>query len=190
MSVKSDETENEISPPFRPVVGSAGPSPTNSNHHQAASSTLRPSRALINPFDPSHVTIKLTSNRRRWTHIFPKGPTGVLIQQHHYQAVPAQQLTGAPPEIQQYAPVTTSTPATLTDTVSVLSSSPAEQSLAYAPVNQSSSTSSMPRSISQICFNERKEKTFSRQYTQISIKSNLNYFFHFVIKKPKRKCND
>jgi hypothetical protein len=48
------------------------------------------SRALINPFDPSHVTIKLTSNRRRWTHIFPKGPTGVLIQQHHYQAIPAQ----------------------------------------------------------------------------------------------------
>ncbi|XP_055373672.1 GATOR complex protein Iml1 isoform X2 [Condylostylus longicornis] len=50
---------------------------------------IRPGRALINPFDPSHVTIKLTSNRRRWTHIFPKGPTGVLIQQHHYQAIPA-----------------------------------------------------------------------------------------------------
>lgn len=51
---------------------------------------IRPGRSLINPFDPSHVTIKLTSNRRRWTHIFPKGPTGVLIQQHHYQAVPAK----------------------------------------------------------------------------------------------------
>ncbi|KAG4066905.1 hypothetical protein HA402_009007 [Bradysia odoriphaga] len=51
-------------------------------------SVVRPGRALINPFAPSHVTIKLTSNRRRWTHIFPKGPTGVLIQQHHYQAVP------------------------------------------------------------------------------------------------------
>ncbi|XP_053687887.1 GATOR complex protein Iml1 isoform X1 [Sabethes cyaneus] len=49
---------------------------------------VRTGRALINPFDPSHVTIKLTSNRRRWTHIFPKGPQGVLIQQHHYQAVP------------------------------------------------------------------------------------------------------
>lgn len=48
----------------------------------------RSGRALINPFAPSHVTIKLTSNRRRWTHIFPKGPTGVLIQQHHYQAIP------------------------------------------------------------------------------------------------------
>lgn len=52
---------------------------------------LRAGRALINPFDPSHVTIKLTSNRRRWSHIFPKGPTGVLIQQHHYQAVPSKQ---------------------------------------------------------------------------------------------------
>ncbi|XP_014474176.1 PREDICTED: DEP domain-containing protein 5 isoform X5 [Dinoponera quadriceps] len=85
--VKSDLTDSEISPPFRPVVGSAG-SPTNSISQPT--NILRPSRALINPFDPSHVTIKLTSNRRRWTHIFPKGPTGVLIQQHHYQAVPTQ----------------------------------------------------------------------------------------------------
>ncbi|KAG5666359.1 hypothetical protein PVAND_014392 [Polypedilum vanderplanki] len=51
---------------------------------------VRTGRALINPFDPSHVTIKLTSNRRRWSHIFPKGPTGFLIQQHHYQAVPSK----------------------------------------------------------------------------------------------------
>ncbi|XP_076679614.1 GATOR complex protein Iml1 isoform X5 [Andrena cerasifolii] len=90
-SVKSDLTDSEISPPFRPVVGSAG-SPTNAISQPT--NIIRPSRALINPFDPSHVTIKLTSNRRRWTHIFPKvnvtGPTGVLIQQHHYQAVPAQ----------------------------------------------------------------------------------------------------
>lgn len=53
---------------------------------------IRNGRALINPFDPSHVTIKLTSNRRRWSHIFPKGPSGVLIQQHHYQAVPTNQI--------------------------------------------------------------------------------------------------
>ncbi|CAG9760851.1 unnamed protein product [Ceutorhynchus assimilis] len=69
--------EKEFSPPVRMVVGSEGSPP-----HE--------SKALINPFDPSHVTIKLTSNRRRWTHIFPKGPKGVLIQQHHYQAIPAQ----------------------------------------------------------------------------------------------------
>ncbi|XP_030761534.1 GATOR complex protein Iml1 isoform X3 [Sitophilus oryzae] len=74
----SPHTEDkEFSPPMRMVVGSEGSPPYES-------------RALINPFDPSHVTIKLTSNRRRWTHIFPKGPTGVLIQQHHYQAVPSQ----------------------------------------------------------------------------------------------------
>lgn len=52
--------EKELSPPLRMVVGSEGSPPLES-------------RALINPFDPSHVTIKLTSNRRRWTHIFPKG---------------------------------------------------------------------------------------------------------------------
>lgn len=69
ISVKSDLTDSEISPPFRPVVGSAG-SHTNTISQPT---TIRPSRALINPFDPSHVTIKLTSNRRRWTHIFPKG---------------------------------------------------------------------------------------------------------------------
>ncbi|XP_054168694.1 GATOR complex protein Iml1-like [Oppia nitens] len=49
------------------------------------------SKALINPFDPSHVTIKLNSNRRRWTHVFPLGPTGIFMQQHHYQAVPQNQ---------------------------------------------------------------------------------------------------
>uniref|UniRef100_A0A6G1S832 DEP domain-containing protein 5 n=1 Tax=Aceria tosichella TaxID=561515 RepID=A0A6G1S832_9ACAR len=50
-------------------------------------SCARP-KALINPFDPSHMTIKLTPNRRRWTHVFPQGPTGTFIQQHHYQPMP------------------------------------------------------------------------------------------------------
>lgn len=58
--------ERELSPPLRMVVGSEGSPPIES-------------RALINPFDPSHVTIKLTSNRRRWTHIFPKGISVFLI---------------------------------------------------------------------------------------------------------------
>lgn len=70
----------------------------------SVSPSARPGRALINPFAPSHVTIKLTSNRRRWTHIFPKGPTGVLIQQHHYQAVP----TGNGIAKQQFAGLNTS----------------------------------------------------------------------------------
>lgn len=49
-------------------------------------------KALINPFDPSHVTIKLNSNRRRWTHVFPLGPTGIFMQQHHYQAIPQKKF--------------------------------------------------------------------------------------------------
>ncbi|BES97244.1 Protein of unknown function (DUF3608) [Nesidiocoris tenuis] len=71
------------SPPSRLIVGSTG---STGLQYQIGNPPVRPGRALINPFDPSHITIKLTSNRRRWTHIFPKGPTGNLIQQHHYQA--------------------------------------------------------------------------------------------------------
>ena len=66
-------------------------SPGKQKRQKATTPMIRTGRALINPFDPSHVTIKLTSNRRRWSHIFPKGPTGVLIQQHHYQAIPSTQ---------------------------------------------------------------------------------------------------
>ncbi|XP_046613786.1 GATOR complex protein Iml1 isoform X1 [Neodiprion virginianus] len=130
ISLIDDHGDVEISPPFRPVVGSAG-SPTNS---VTQPNNIRPGRALINPFDPSHVTIKLTSNRRRWTHIFPKGPTGVLIQQHHYQAVPTQ-----------------SSPEQLSDTMSILSSSPNEHSI--ASIN-AQSTCQIPRSASQIGFQD------------------------------------
>lgn len=64
-----------MSPPLRPVVGSAGsPPPLGLDSNE-----VRRSKALINPFDPSHVTIKLTSNRRRWTHIFPKGLELILM---------------------------------------------------------------------------------------------------------------
>ena len=81
----------------RVVVGSAG-SPCEDNPNQtpfafdASTRQVKTGRALINPFDPSQVTIKLTSNRRRWTHIFPKGPSGVLIQQHHFQAVSGEKV--------------------------------------------------------------------------------------------------
>lgn len=64
--------DREMSPPpVRMVIGSEGSPPLES-------------RALINPFDPSHVTIKLTSNRRRWTHIFPKGSLGNFIDLHPF----------------------------------------------------------------------------------------------------------
>uniref|UniRef100_A0A8D2PER5 GATOR1 complex protein DEPDC5 n=1 Tax=Zosterops lateralis melanops TaxID=1220523 RepID=A0A8D2PER5_ZOSLA len=42
-----------------------------------------PQRALINPFAPSRMPMKLTSNRRRWMHTFPVGPSGEAIQIHH-----------------------------------------------------------------------------------------------------------
>ena len=46
---------------------------------------MKPGLALINPFDPRQTTVKVTSNRRRWTHIFPKGPSGQYqhLHQHH-----------------------------------------------------------------------------------------------------------
>uniref|UniRef100_UPI00358EC276 GATOR1 complex protein DEPDC5 isoform X3 n=1 Tax=Myxine glutinosa TaxID=7769 RepID=UPI00358EC276 len=46
-------------------------------------SGLPPQRALINPFAPSRMRMKMTSNRRRWMHTFPMGPSGEAIQIHH-----------------------------------------------------------------------------------------------------------
>jgi len=66
----------------KPIFGSAG---SQFDHSNIKTYLLRPGRALVNPFDPSHVTVKLTSNRRRWTHIFPKGPTGHHQQSHTQQ---------------------------------------------------------------------------------------------------------
>lgn len=56
--------------PFpRPVVGSAG-SPVG---HSRPSGGFPPNRALINPFAPSRLQFKMTSNRRRWVHALPTG---------------------------------------------------------------------------------------------------------------------
>lgn len=85
-----DDLEFVHSPPRRTVVGSAGQLQDVFREKQK----VRLPRALVNPFDPSHVTIKLTSNRRRWTHVFPLGPTGIFMQQHHYQAVPQNSSKG------------------------------------------------------------------------------------------------
>lgn len=76
---------------LRSPESSYGGSPKDNNkttpihNNKPAKEMRKAGRALINPFDPSHTVIKLTSNRRRWTHIFPRGPTGNLIQQHHFQ---------------------------------------------------------------------------------------------------------
>lgn len=77
----------------RPIVGSAGSSYTPTQ----PMFSMRSGRGLINPFDPSHVTIKLTSNRRRWTHIFPKGALLfcvkiILLKKNHYNDIRSLQL--------------------------------------------------------------------------------------------------
>ena len=74
----------------KPVWGSVGAG-------GSQSVIMRPGRALVNPFDPSNVTVKLTSNRRRWTHIFPKVPASHAVAGHvkHVPAVPGAMDTSA-----------------------------------------------------------------------------------------------
>nr|XP_020475229.1 DEP domain-containing protein 5 isoform X3 [Monopterus albus] len=55
-----------------------------------------PQRALINPFTPSRMPMKLTSNRRRWMHTFPVGPSGEAIQIHHQTRQNMAELQGSP----------------------------------------------------------------------------------------------
>ena len=43
------------------------------NHQTIKRNYIQPGYAVLNPFDPTQTTKKVTSNRRRWTHIFPKG---------------------------------------------------------------------------------------------------------------------
>ncbi|XP_064424153.1 GATOR1 complex protein DEPDC5 isoform X2 [Latimeria chalumnae] len=54
-----------------------------------------PQRALINPFAPSRMPMKLTSNRRRWMHTFPIGPSGEAIQIHHQTRQNMAELQGS-----------------------------------------------------------------------------------------------
>nr|XP_061792421.1 GATOR1 complex protein DEPDC5-like isoform X1 [Nerophis lumbriciformis] len=77
MLEKTMDFQRDSSAPARFTVGSA-------------ESTLyirpggyTPQRALINPFTPTRMPMKLTSNRRRWMHTFPVGPSGEAIQIHH-----------------------------------------------------------------------------------------------------------
>ncbi|XP_054618374.1 GATOR complex protein DEPDC5 isoform X2 [Dunckerocampus dactyliophorus] len=77
MFEKTMDSQRDSSAPARFTVGSA-------------ESTLyirpggyTPQRALINPFTPTRMPTKLTSNRRRWMHTFPVDPSGEAIQIHH-----------------------------------------------------------------------------------------------------------
>ncbi|XP_055084696.1 GATOR complex protein DEPDC5 isoform X2 [Periophthalmus magnuspinnatus] len=71
------DSQRDNSAPGRFTVGSA----ESTLHIRPGGYT--PQRALINPFTPSRMPMKLTSNRRRWMHTFPVGPSGEAIQIHH-----------------------------------------------------------------------------------------------------------
>jgi len=61
------DSQRDSSAPGRFTVGSA----ESTLHIRPGGYT--PQRALINPFTPSRMPMKLTSNRRRWMHTFPVG---------------------------------------------------------------------------------------------------------------------
>lgn len=66
------DPQRDSSAPGRFTVGSA----ESTLHIRPGGYT--PQRALINPFTPSRMPMKLTSNRRRWMHTFPVGEAGTL----------------------------------------------------------------------------------------------------------------
>ncbi|XP_064164777.1 GATOR1 complex protein DEPDC5 isoform X1 [Anguilla rostrata] len=85
---KMMESQRDSSAPGRFTVGSA----ESTLHVRPGGYT--PQRALINPFAPSRMPMKLTSNRRRWMHTFPVGPSGEAIQIHHQTRQNMAELQG------------------------------------------------------------------------------------------------
>ena len=70
--------ETDITRSKRSISGYAGSKKWTSeeggfDHQTIKKNLLRPGLTIVNPFDPTQTTAKVTSNRRRWTHIFPKG---------------------------------------------------------------------------------------------------------------------
>lgn len=92
----------------RPVFGSAG---SMFEHGHLRNFLGRQGRALVNPFDPTHTTVKLTSNRRRWTHIFPKGPSGNHQQAHLQPAGRSPPTTASTTGKDETLPSSSTTPA-------------------------------------------------------------------------------
>ncbi|XP_021373105.1 DEP domain-containing protein 5-like isoform X1 [Mizuhopecten yessoensis] len=77
-----EDTSEEEGEYVRPIFGSAG-SPYFHSKHLSSMTLSR--RALINPFAPSTMHFKMTSNRRRWIHAFPTDPQGAAVQTHHFR---------------------------------------------------------------------------------------------------------
>uniref|UniRef100_A0A8C9TCL4 DEP domain containing 5, GATOR1 subcomplex subunit n=1 Tax=Scleropages formosus TaxID=113540 RepID=A0A8C9TCL4_SCLFO len=86
---KMMDSQRDLSAPGRFTVGSA----ESTLHVRPGGYT--PQRALINPFAPSRMPMKLTSNRRRWMHTFPIGPSGEPIQIHHQTRQNMAELQGS-----------------------------------------------------------------------------------------------
>lgn len=86
---KMMDSQRDSSAPGRFTVGSA-----ESTLHIRPGG-YAPQRALINPFTPSRMPMKLTSNRRRWMHTFPVGPSGEAIQIHHQTRQNMAELQGS-----------------------------------------------------------------------------------------------
>ncbi|XP_065146520.1 GATOR1 complex protein DEPDC5 isoform X2 [Paramisgurnus dabryanus] len=86
---KMVDSQRDSSAPGRFTVGSA----ESTLHVRPGGYT--PQRALINPFAPSRMPMKLTSNRRRWMHTFPVGPSGEAIQIHHQTRQNMAELQGS-----------------------------------------------------------------------------------------------
>ena len=76
-SESSGSNENLVTE--RKIVGSAGS--IAGPHHTGLNILYRPGprRALINPFAPSRLHFKVTSNRRRWAHAFPTGTLTINV---------------------------------------------------------------------------------------------------------------
>ena len=81
----------------RPVVGSAG-SPV--GHSKKYLHKYKQRRALINPFAPSRMQFKMTSNRRRWVHAFPTGNDPETLQDTHKISFGAEiKIPKLPPQL-------------------------------------------------------------------------------------------
>ncbi|XP_063971712.1 GATOR1 complex protein DEPDC5-like isoform X3 [Lytechinus pictus] len=86
---ESSESHAASISPKGVVVGSAGATTTTHINHAGQAQP----KALVNPFGTSSLVVKLTSNRRRWTHTFPQ--EFIVDENNHYslQGVDWKSLT-------------------------------------------------------------------------------------------------
>uniref|UniRef100_A0A4W6ECX3 DEP domain containing 5, GATOR1 subcomplex subunit n=1 Tax=Lates calcarifer TaxID=8187 RepID=A0A4W6ECX3_LATCA len=90
---KMMDSQRDSSAPGRFTVGSA----ESTLHIRPGGYT--PQRALINPFTPSRMPMKLTSNRRRWMHTFP---VGEVTQNLSLTSADPTLLLSAPPTVPSF----------------------------------------------------------------------------------------